>query len=170
MNNTRKTYELSLETSSLLFEKTANKQYLQDVFTLSEKSKSALLLEALREGEAKFTGDIPDSLRQKERVLKSDLSFYDNLVYEESLKTKPDSTKIIMWNNKLFEVKTNYDNLISSFERSFPSYYSLKYDNSVISLDTVQNRLADDQALLEYSLTDSSLFTLAITRDSSFTL
>jgi len=53
--------------------------------------------------------------------------------------------------------------LIKVFGEQYPAYYDLKYDHSVININEVQVNLDADQAIVEYTLTDSSLYTFLIT-------
>ena len=54
---------------------------------------------------------------------------------------------------------------LRKFEEEYPSYYELKHNNEVASIDDAANRIGDDQVLIEYVLTDSLLFCFAVGKD-----
>jgi CHAT domain-containing protein len=127
-------------------------------FEYAERSKAAILLSALRTTEAKSFGNVPDSLLEKENNLMRDIALYKEFIYEEKSHENNDVNKLKNWEKKLFEISNEYDNLITFFEDSFPKYYSLKYNTGVIDISSLQQALKWDQALIEYSLSDTSLF------------
>jgi CHAT domain-containing protein/tetratricopeptide (TPR) repeat protein len=136
--------------------------FLQKFFDYTEKVKANVLLSSIREQEAiKFSG-IPDSIQTFENETKNRLNAYKNLVYEETKKQKPDSAKIDLWNQKLFDLSQQYDSIIEQMEKNFPNYYNLKHNHDVASIEEVKRYLSDDQLLIDYVLTDTALFTIAI--------
>jgi CHAT domain-containing protein len=155
-------FEDALETAWLLYEQTGEKEYIDQAFKLSEKSKSVALLEALKESEAREFAHIPSAVLAQERALKVDLAYYRRKLFEEQ-QIKPDSSGIRWYQNKIFALKNSYDSLISVMEEEFPDYYQLKYNTDVTSLMQVQqNMLKENQALLTYFMGDSSIYTFAI--------
>lgn len=56
--------------------------------------------------------------------------------------------------------------MVLRFENEYPEYYALKYSNKTIEISDLQSKLNSNEALLEYSISDSSLFTFIVTRDS----
>ena len=162
-NDIRNAFNGAIFVAEKLYALSHEKVYKVKAFTLSEKSKSALLYDAIRDIDAKILANIPVNLQQEEQGLKEDLASYHNLIYEEDRKKSPDNQKLILWKNKVFKLKQKYDSLIGYFESEYPSYYKLKYDNRVISPDSLQINLKDDQVFIEYTLTDSILITFVIT-------
>jgi CHAT domain-containing protein len=97
--------------------------------------------------------------------LKSEIYFYNKQIHDQKLNPKPDEEKIKLWNSKIFDLSRKQDELIKSIEKNYPAYYNLKYDNSVISINDIQKKLKANQAIIEYTLTDSVLYTFAITSE-----
>jgi tetratricopeptide (TPR) repeat protein len=98
-------------------------------FYLSERKKASILVSAMQEAEAQSYADIPDSLLIQERGLKIDIAYY-----EQKLAEKPDSSIEMYMREKLFATNRKYEALIVRFEREFPDYYRLKYQNSRLVL------------------------------------
>ena len=163
--NERITYDEAISMAYMMWKVTGNNRYKHTAFEYSEKSKASVLLSALRDAGAKSFGGIPDSLLRKESDLVRDIAFYSEQLYEEKRRDRPDSLKIDLWERKLFSIKELYDDLISTFENNYPEYYALKYQTGMIAIGEIQNRIRKDASVLEYSLTDSVLYTFLISKD-----
>ena len=158
-------FQNAIQVNSELYNRYRDKKYLIKALELSEKSKSAVLLSNIRNLEAKEVGKIPAKLRIQENKLKEEIGLYEKLVYDEKSKANADAQKINFWNNKIFELNKWYDSLIVIFEKEYPAYYKIKYDNSVLGLSEIQRKLKDNQAVIEYTMDDESyLFAFVITR------
>jgi len=158
MNKAKNTINTGITAAFNLYLNTGEKKYAHKVFELSERSKSIVLLNSLRGLEALKMSGIPDHLMKQEKKLKGDLLSYNSLIYKEKLKNEPDDKKILTWQSTAFEIKKQYDSLVTSFETSYPSFYQLKYDNSVISPGLVMDLIGPDQAVIEYARTDSVFY------------
>ncbi|MEI6062036.1 MAG: CHAT domain-containing tetratricopeptide repeat protein [Bacteroidota bacterium] len=160
--NEKNTFSNALLSEVKLFQKTGENDALEQAFSLSEKSKSAVLLAHLRDEDAKSIGRIPKNLLASDASLKSEIYFYNKQVHDEKLAVKPDETKIKLWNSRIFDLSRKQDELIKSIEKNYPVYYNLKFDNSVISIGHVQKKLSASQSLIEYTMTDSVLYSFAV--------
>ena len=134
-------------------------------FEYSERSKASVLLSALRNAGAEGFGGIPGSLLNQENDLIRGIAFYSEQLYEEKRRLDPDNMKIDLWERKLFRIKESYTDLISTFEHNYPKYYALKYQTGVISIEEIQKKIRKGTTVLEYSLTDSVLYTFLIRKD-----
>ena len=160
----------TLDWLSLAYQQTGDSKYSRTTFTVSEKSKSSILLSVLSELDAKQFGEIPDSLLQKEKSLSKSIAFYKENLYEERQMDKPDQAKIDTWERYLFNAQHEHEQLIANFELNYPKYYNLKYDYSVADIRQLQKHLPFRTTLIEYSLSDSVLFTFIVTRNNFFML
>jgi CHAT domain-containing protein len=161
--NEKSTFTNALFSQAKLYYKTKTPTALNEAFSLSEKGKSAVLLSHLRDKEAKSIGRIPENLLNQDASLKSEIYFYNKQIHDQKITANPDETKIKMWNSRIFDLSRKQDGLIKSIEKNYPAYYNLKYDNSVISINDIQKKLSPEQAIIEFTLTDSTLYTFAIT-------
>lgn len=155
-----------LLTSLLLYDKTHDKKYLQQAFIYSEKSKYAILLSSMKDMEAKQMGGIPPELLRKESKIKHSQAVYEKYLFEENSAENRNKEKIKLWQGKLFELNHQYDSLMSEIEERYPRYYRLKYDTKVASASEIQKKLSFKEAVVSYVLTDSLLFTFAITHNN----
>jgi CHAT domain-containing protein/Tfp pilus assembly protein PilF len=156
----KNTFLKAIMTSVQLFKTTNENRFLEDAFKYSEKSKAAVLLSSLRDMEAKKVGNIPAELKEREKNLKVELSSYNKFLFDENQKPTVDQNKVKLWSGKVFELNQKYDSLVSIIEKKYPSYYNLKYNNEVITSGFVKDQLQPNQALIEYTLTDTLLYTM----------
>lgn len=157
-------YNYTLELLNIAYQHSGEQRYKEMTFTVSERSKSSILLSVLHELDARQFGEIPDSLLEKEQRLSKYITFYKENIYEEKQSPNPDSVKISIWEQYLFIAQRKHNQLIDFFEQRYPKYFSLKYENPTISVDNLQKQLPIRTSLIEYSLSDSILFTCIITK------
>lgn len=145
-----------------LYQLSGDPEYLEQSFLFSEKSRFSVLLSGLRDIEAVEFGGIPDSLKQLEKELKEKISLNEKWIYEEKQSIGQDQDKISNWESNLFMLHTRYDSLINTFEKDYEDYYRLKYDTEIADVKTIRKQLRSDQAILEYFIIDTVLFTYLI--------
>lgn len=156
-------FEGAIENAVARYQDQKDASALTDAFNYLEQSKALVLLEALQKTEALEFAGIPDSLLQKEKDLKLQIT-----VLEKQAQNLADATEEEKANNRnqIFDLKRQYTDLKQQLETDFPNYYQLKNDVAVITLEAVQNQLLDsDQALIEYFVGDSSIFIFLIEKD-----
>ena len=156
----KNTFLNAIMTSVQLYNSTSDNRFLNDAFKYSEKSKAAVLLSTIRDMEAKKVGNIPANLKDREKSLKVELAGYNKLLFDETQKPEADQDKMKLWSGKVFEINQKYDSLVKVIEEKYPSYYNLKYNNEVITSNAIKEHLQPNQALIEYTLTDTLLYTM----------
>ncbi len=77
-------FESALEANYSLFKKTGKAEHVTKAFFFMEKSKSVLLLEALMAAKAEKFSQVPDSLLEKERLLRSEITAMEKELLNES--------------------------------------------------------------------------------------
>lgn len=152
----------AIKTSVQLFDKTSDSHYLDEALKYAEKSKAAVLLSSMRDMEAKQLGNLPKDMKEDERSLKVELASYNKFLFEEKQNPKPNQEKIKLWSNRIFEINKKYDSLIKVIEVKHPDYFNLKYNNEVIAANSIKEHLESNQALIEYTLTDTLLYTMVM--------
>ncbi len=162
----RNLINLGVRVTHELFRGTSDRKYLAEAFQFSEKGQSIILLSALRGLKAQKSVNIPENTLKFEDNLLQELAAYNNFLYQEKQKKDPDESKIELWSDKIFNLNISHDSLLGTYKILYPEYFRLKYDYSVISADSLQKWLPDDQAILEYHMTDSSLFGFLVTNEA----
>lgn len=161
----REIYMHGIEASMKLYEKTQEEKYISHAFGLIEKSKSIILLEAIQKSNANEFAGLSDEFLSKEQQIKTDLAFYEKVLYEEEKNEKTDSLKIEKYKGEIFKLQNEQDNLIARIRKDHPEYYALKYNLTVADIPSIQNKLPDKSALVEYFFSDSALWTFVITKN-----
>lgn len=144
---------------------TGDKSYLEKALFFAGKNKAANLLSSIRELGAREFGRIPSSLLEQETDLKRQIALYTEYIYEEGRLTEPDQVKLTLWQQLLFQLNSDYKDLVKVLEENYPDYFRLKYDTSVAGLDKIRRSLGRKDALIEYSLSDSAIYIFYITRN-----
>ena len=167
VENTHEVYEHALQATSLLLRRSPNSQVQNLCFQLAEKSRSAVLLEAMNEAQARQFAGIPDSLLEWERTQRADLAFLEKKLLEEQLKGQAaNQAELTSWQDQLFDLNRVHESLLQQLENHYPEYHRLKYQTETATLEEVQDEILDKQsALIEYFVGKDSIFIIAITTD-----
>lgn len=163
--NENNTYLGAVNAAIELYRQTGNAAYKTKAFEFAEKSRSAILLSSFKEKQAIKYGGLPDSLLKKEHALGQAVESFQGLMLEEKQKSSPNNEVMKELETKIFQLKNQQNLLISRFEKEFPQYYLLKYDDRVLNIAAIQKRMSPKGALLEYAITDLNIFIFVITKD-----
>lgn len=116
--------------------------YTQKAFDFAEKSKSAVLLSAISDAQAKEFAGIPLQVLEEEKTLKAEI-----ILLEQQLANKTNEAET---RNKLFELNRKYELFIKDLEQKYPEYYNLKYSIKTATVKNLQAMLPQETALISY--------------------
>lgn len=168
-STTHKFCQQAVLTAHGLWELTQDKKYLSEAFKYAELSKSAVLLESLRDLKARKVNGIPPEIIEKENQLKVDIAYLKSEVfYELKQGENKDEARVIELEESIQDKTLEHDHLLEQLEAEYPDYYQMKYDYSLQSLEDLQAGLQPNEAFLEYVATDSFVYALAITKDNVY--
>jgi len=156
---TAEIYEHAITTCMVIYSKTKKKNYNELAFYFSERNKSGTLLQALADSKAKEFAGIPDSLLDKEKSLRMQITYY-----EEQLAKLSDFGKEQFYRDKLFQYNNEYVELISFFEQNYPKYYEMKYNTKFVTINDLQNLINENTAMLNYFIGENDIFLFVITK------
>ncbi len=161
-------YNWILKVLKELFDQTGDEKYLAELFQYMEKSKSAVLLSSITDSKAKITANLPDSIIEKEKWLRTRISGFKNLVYEERQKkiSKRNEEKIDEWENIIFTHQQHYDSLKTYIKNKYNQYYKLRMKPSVIDLKQAVSEIDEDEVIVEYSILENQLMIFTISKDN----
>jgi CHAT domain-containing protein len=146
-----------------LYSYTNDQLFLEKAFEYSEKSKVAGLLASTRELKATQL-HIPSEIAVLEKNFQRDISQYNALIDEESVKSSPDLVKINKWKDDLYTTTRSRDSLIKVFENQFPEYYSIKYNTQVAGITDIPTIVGRNINYISYVISDSVLYAFVINR------
>lgn len=131
-----------------------DKKYIREMFFLSEKSKSALLKEALTDKKAKYFAGIPKNLSERERKLKIDINYYEKRLSEAGQRESP---RVKAFRDKLIAKKHEYEQLVTMYKERYPEYYNLKFKEAPKSIELIREKLPAKSVVIEYFLTKDAV-------------
>jgi CHAT domain-containing protein/Tfp pilus assembly protein PilF len=141
-------FETAISYALRIYETNKDPKYLEQAFQLSERSKSILLMESLREKDAgKFSG-IPDSLVKKEYRL--------NRLISEMEKKKQDAffqkneTQAADFEKEILNAEIQLETLKKYLEQNFPEYFKLKFNDKQPVLSEYFDKIDDSTLLISY--------------------
>jgi CHAT domain-containing protein/Tfp pilus assembly protein PilF len=164
--NVRSRYAQAIEVSYLLFHKTGDRKYAEAAFEFSGKSKASVLLSSVKKLQAFSAAGVPDNIHNEERKIRQDIMAISKITFEEKQKSFPNTDRITFLESRQFSLVRKHDSILKYIEINYPEYYSLRYNPSVIGLKEVQQKLKNDEVLLEYVLGDSLLYTFVVSNES----
>jgi CHAT domain-containing protein len=153
----RQLYESGCRIAQVLSEQPfQSKVHLPIVFDFIERSKAAVLQQAIQDTKAKSFAGIPSNLLAIEDSIQSQLAFH-----QQKLAAGED---LNFHKQQVFLFQTAYRNFTNELETKYPKYYELKYNATKINTSQVQALLAPDESLIQYHLGESQLFILYISK------
>ncbi|MDH3251535.1 MAG: tetratricopeptide repeat protein, partial [Ignavibacteria bacterium] len=139
-----------------LYRKTGDTTYLHAAHETVERNKAGVLLDALRESNARHFAGIPDSLIARERILRGQLAQCAIEMQKPGALGVPLSRQ---QHNDLVRrqlvLNNEFHQLVESFRDRFPEYYDLQFDEDLVS---GQVQVPGGCTLLQYFVGDKSLF------------
>lgn len=144
---------------------TKDPHYSRLAFKFAEANKSAILLDVLRDRQAKKFGAIPDSIRQQESQLLERIGQLEKDVLHTKLNQQRQKAGLLK--EELFDLKRKLDTFYINMQQSYARYANLKTNQKSVQLSALQEQLLDDKtALIEFYLGDSACYEFVITKNS----
>jgi CHAT domain-containing protein len=156
----------AIQTVSTLYAKTSSNAYLFQLFTYIENSKSALLLQAVQKLRAQKVSGVPDWVVKKENSLKTDIAYLSGEIYYEAKRgSGMNKTRLKKLEAELAQVEDAYPKYLDYIEKTYPEYYSLKYKQEPVTCEDLQDRMGEEDVLVNYSIVDSFIHILLIHKE-----
>jgi len=162
----REIYTGILKNYVSLYDQNKDRESLEGIFEFSERSKVAGFLVSMRElNAAKFS--LPEDLQELDNDIRKEIGFYKERMASEQARSVPDTERLATWEEATFRLLRSRDSLVRVFEKSYPTYYNLKYRNDVIPLDEVNRVIGSKANLISYILTDDKLLIFVTNRSQT---
>ena len=134
-------------------------KYIELAFQNAERAKSSSVFDKISDQLALDNSLVPDSLLQLEKKLNNTIAILSEKLFEENSRLLPDSILIKEYNNEIFEASRKREDLNRYLENEFSDFYDLKYSNSMLSAKEVQQKLKNDEIVIEYVLNETDTLT-----------
>lgn len=154
----------AFEVAIKLYEATGNSGYLDSAFQIAERSRGFTLRQGIIRQVLKWQND-----EQSGNLLRTELSFRKKiLALEKEAANDPGNLDIL---STLQAEKEKFARFVkeikNSTDRKKRKFYANRFDDSVPSIQTVQDLFLDDStAVVEYMIGFERLWSLALTKDS----
>lgn len=137
------------------------KAYRELSFYFAEKSKSAVLQEAISDTNAKSFANIPNELLEEEKNLKASIA-----LIAQKLAQKPEAGEEKYLREAIFSLNRSYQDFTKRIENQYPEYFNLKYNSAAPSSAQLQDALPENTALISYFIDENNnrLYTFVITK------
>lgn len=152
-------YDFAIELALELYQNTQDEKYREQAFQFSEKSKGILLLEALQKADAETFSGIPAEVIAEVKTIEASVNELEKQRFLEWENDPLNKKKVIdSLSNLIFEQKQLLSSRINSIKKAYPEYYNLRYETSIIAIDSIQQYLLKPgETIIEYFLGGSYL-------------
>ena len=152
--NEKETYLFATHLAFNLYSATHDNSIGYKMYAIAQKAKAAILRNEITGNELLYSTGIPDSLRERQNRLSGNIEAYNNLILEENRKSKPDSAKISLWKDALFDMNREKEKVTGDMERVFPKYHDLVRKTEPVSVKLIQKQLKKDETIVDYLLSN----------------
>jgi len=157
-------YISNLEVLSEIYEIDSSEQDFDLIFKNIVGLKSYTLKEMLRTDDAVQIGVLPEEILAKEKAYKFDLGHLEHKIYQWET-SNPDTNILQDYRLSFSVLKENYYGFLQKLEEDYPKYYRHQYKDDFIELQSFQSLLSDQEAVIAYFITDTSMFTMTVSRE-----
>ncbi len=157
-------FEKAIANNLQLAQAQSDRRYQEEAFQWAEQCRALALRDALQESQAEHFAGLSTKLLDQEQELKNQISDLEENLFQAEEEGGADST-LLRLRASIFDEQQALDSLIRFFERDYPTYYQLKYEETNLSLPQIQQSLRPQQALLQYFVGEETLFVFVIQSD-----
>jgi len=159
---THRISELGIKISQKLYQETGEEKYQESSFVFMENNKYVLLQDALQVREAQVFGDVPAE------IIEQETEFDQALLMAKTQKLqaydRESKAEAIEAYNKVLHKITDFK---SKLESDYPAYYKYKYATENASIASIQAKLNQDAALIEYFIGDEEVHLVVMQKRES---
>ena len=151
---------IGVKSAVAMYHETGDDGFLNQAFYYAEKSKSNVLVQSIQSSDVRSMKGIDQNLLRKEREVRTNIEKLEQEVFK--LNGKEDQKEMMqMLSSRLFDQKRIYQETITQLKDN-PSYRQLNGAMEIASIEKIQDRLSENEAVIEYAPGDSTLFIFII--------
>ena len=137
----------------------------QHAWHFIEKSKAMVLLNTLKDADAKAKAQIPNELLEKEYDLRVELIYLQRTIAEQETKQGDDRDQnfIDECHSKQFAYNEQWQALITQFERDYPDYFNLKHQTRLPDITQIRQFLDAQSIIINYLVGKKHIYTCTLT-------
>ena len=166
VENSYSIFEAALDCCAHMYGTSGDSTWIDTAFVVMEQSKALNLLDELTHKQAVSFAGIPSEMIQEESGLRAQL-FELESYRKDLLKLRaPADSNVVRLEEEIRSLRQKHNLLVADFERKYPKYFEIKFNNKPISIDQIQAILNKDETLLEYFISDTSGYLLLISKNA----
>lgn len=141
--------------------------YFESAIKIAHLSKNTILKRKIAANRNIKSIGIPDSIADETSRLKNLISSANSDLNDASIEKIDSSVMVEITNQRanLYNLKQKLANHINKIKKTFPAYYKKQFELINIDISSIQNSLSDREAIIEYMLFDSILYTILIDKN-----
>ncbi|MFY0607243.1 MAG: CHAT domain-containing protein [Cyclobacteriaceae bacterium] len=145
------------------YQLSGNPEDKEEAFYYAERSKSNVLISALKESKVNNMAGVDAQLLLRDRELKLAIQRIKEELFKGEAKMEQDQVKVL--SDQLFDLKREQEDVLAQL-RSNKKYLKLHEHLEIATVQDIQKGLRENQAIVEFAASDSTLHIFVITRDS----
>lgn len=162
----KRTFRSKADLCGELYQSTGQAYYLAELFSTCEKGKSAGLWSEIQQADLK-TDSIPGEMLKQESILKKGIVQINDRIASLSLTgNTPKDQEIGTLRDQKIILTTSLDSLLWIYNKSYPGYYELKFNNNTTDLTKLRSKLDLNQAFIQFYFTDDFLHQILVLQDT----
>jgi CHAT domain-containing protein len=118
------------------------------------RAKSAILRKEIEENDLLFSDYVSDSIQNKLTTMNTEIAAYKNLVFEESRKINPDSKKINLWKDEVFNMNLTRIEILKDYNLKLSRDQQILQNNRTVSIEDIQSCLDNEESIIEYFISN----------------
>lgn len=148
-------YNFGIEVAYTAYKHFNDPRHINLAWELISKLKYQSLRRVLQQDrQINFTG-LPRELIDEEFRLKSAISSQQRNLVSDTISSYEELTNLQLEHSILME----------QIKKDYPKYYQLRFDQSIPSIDDIQQTLTDTSQILQYFVSDNYFHVISVTRD-----
>jgi CHAT domain-containing protein len=145
---------------------THRSNWLEKSFIAADNCKANVISMNVLDNVYKKLGGIPDSIIEKDKKLKEEISEIQSSINELKKSKDENSLHLAEKQNKLVELLKESANLDKQLDENYPLYYKLKYQSHNVNIEQLSRFTGNQKSIVEYEFAGDSLYTFLLSNNS----
>ncbi|MBG0860717.1 MAG: CHAT domain-containing protein, partial [Bacteroidales bacterium] len=113
-----------------------------------------VLRNEIKENEILYSSVVPDSLLEARNKLSGTIAAYNKMILDESRISVPDSNKISLWKDAVFNMNREIEDVTQLINNKFPQYQDILRRTDPVPLSVIQRNLNRYETVVDYFLSN----------------
>jgi len=157
-------YQEAVDVTYQMYKRDPQEKYMEQAVQFSEQSKTQALLAALTRSTVLHYPGVSEAILEREKNLSNQLNLLKETLAQSQVEDQDSSRQ--SKEEKLFELTTQYDQLLDSLKESSPTYYEWVYQNDKFNVQLLRKQLLKEGSqLVEYFISQHQIHLFFLSKD-----